>query len=104
MGDEEFNVGIATIIPWTLNVDANLTDAKGDFTWKPSHIKVKNKSTKYPVYFGLSGVLNQKLEPNEEVIIFLAIYYNVQGNNPPVRRPIRIKNWNPSSTKPPGCP
>lgn len=63
---------------------ATITDGKGSPRSQGCCLMIYNSSDRYPAYFGLSGVVNQKIYPRQRKIIPLGIYYSKQDTRPTV--------------------
>lgn len=78
-------------------VDACVVDEKGSGSFKGTFLQIKNSSDKYPVYYGLSGVFNKKLEPHEsfteDLVMYMPINPNKKAQMPDTVVEILIKYW-----------
>lgn len=74
---------------------ATVVNSKGD-PCTGGFMEVQNISTEYPVYFGLSTVLNNELKPNEQRTIYLPIYRSKRDKRP-TRVRMKIMWWVPKS-------
>jgi hypothetical protein len=61
-----------------MSIDADvlafIVNQHGDANTRGGYLRIKNTSTKYPAYFGLSSVINDKLEPGEVVTLIVDRY------------------------------
>ena len=56
-------------------------------------LNIDNGSNKYPAYFGLASVLNDKLLPGEKRIINVSAYHNVNGPGVTFEQTVTLKYW-----------
>jgi hypothetical protein len=78
-------------------VVASITDAHGNPACQTgpdgNFLHISNGSRRYPAYYGLSSVLNQRLLPTEKSVNNVSPYY--QKNKPPVSfgQRVTLKYW-----------
>jgi hypothetical protein len=81
----------------TRYVDACVVDSKGEGAFKGTFLQVRNSSLEYPVYYGLSGVLNKKAAPGqtvtEDLHMYLPIDSTKRGQTPDTVVEILVKYW-----------
>jgi hypothetical protein len=78
-------------------VDACVVNASGSGSFKGTFLRIQNSSDNYPVYYGLSGVLNKKLEPHQIYTEDLAMYVPIdpakRAKMPDTVVEILVKYW-----------
>ena len=78
-------------------VDACVVNASGSGSFKGTFLRIQNSSDNYPVYYGLSGVLNKKLEPHQTYTEDLAMYMPIDPSKrarmPDTVVEILVKYW-----------
>lgn len=78
-------------------VDACVVDEHGKGAFKGTFVEIRNSSPNYPVYYGLSGVLNKKAGPQEIVTEDLHMYVPIdpakRAQMPDTVVEILVKYW-----------
>jgi hypothetical protein len=78
-------------------VDACVVDEKGEGAFKGTFLEIRNSSSDYPVYYGLSGVINKKVEPGEketeDLHSYVAIDPSKRAQQPDTVVSIVVKYW-----------
>lgn len=72
---------------------AAITNERGNRTPTGSYLHIKNDG-KEPIFFGMSGVLNDELGPYEEKLIYLPIYRSSRDKRN-TKLEIKVKYWVP---------
>jgi hypothetical protein len=76
---------------------ATILDSKGALACQTSptgnFLNISNDSNKYPAYFGLAAVLNDKLLPGEKKTINVSAYHNVNRPGLPFSQTVTLKYW-----------
>lgn len=75
---------------------ATVVNAKGNPSCMGGYLEVQNTSSQYPVYYGMSTVLNEELKPGESRMIMLSIY-RTKRDKRMTRVPLKILWWVPKS-------
>jgi hypothetical protein len=75
---------------------ATVVNSKGEPSTRGGWLEVSNNSKKYPAYFGLSGVLNQKIAPGQTAKVYLAIYRS-KSDTQTTRVSVHLKWWEPGT-------
>ena len=75
-------------------LSAFISNSKGDPSTTGGYLRIYNASSKFPAYFGLSGVMNQKIEPGQTQMIYLPIYRSKNDYRPTVID-VFLRWWEP---------
>lgn len=76
---------------WAANFQASIVNASGWVTCQGGYLEVSNVG-RFPVYFGLSGVVNDYLKPGETRRIYLP-QYRSPSDTSSVRVPLMVRYW-----------
>jgi hypothetical protein len=80
---------------------ALIVDSKGGLACETgpngNFLSINNGSSKYPAYFGLASVLNDKLLPGEKKTINVSAYHNVNRPGVPFAQTVTLKYWTEDS-------